>query len=73
MKNPEDFYEDDEPIEKILAAFERGPKGTTKRPAQQASSGPLAQIRWMREYLLRRFGPDGGHDPAPGWYERGGQ
>lgn len=28
----DDFYEDDEPVEKIRAAFERGEKGVTKRP-----------------------------------------
>jgi len=27
-----DFYEDDEPVEKIQAAFERGDKGVTERP-----------------------------------------
>lgn len=27
-----DFYEDDEPVEQILAAFERGEKRQTKRP-----------------------------------------
>lgn len=73
MKNPEDFYEDDEPIEKILAAFDHGPKGTTKRPAPQASSGPLTQIRWMYSRIQRRYGPGSGYDPGPGWYERGGQ
>lgn len=28
----DDFYEDDEPVEKIQAAFQRGEKGVTKRP-----------------------------------------
>ena len=27
-----DFYEEDEPVEKIKAAFERGIKGVTARP-----------------------------------------
>ena len=27
-----DFYEEDEPVEKIVAAFERGEKGLTGRP-----------------------------------------
>jgi hypothetical protein len=30
--DPDSFYEDDEPVEEILAAFERGEKGVTKRP-----------------------------------------
>jgi hypothetical protein len=29
-----DFYEDDEPIEKITAAFERGVKGVTAPPSR---------------------------------------
>lgn len=28
---PTDFYEDDEPVEKVRAAFERGEKGLTAR------------------------------------------
>lgn len=33
MSDGSDFYEDDEPVEKIRAAFERGEKGrTAKRP-----------------------------------------
>ncbi len=28
----EDFYEDDEPLEKIVAAFERGERGVTAPP-----------------------------------------
>ncbi|MEV7970698.1 hypothetical protein AB0O34_32620 [Sphaerisporangium sp. NPDC088356] len=30
--NADDFYEDDEPIEQVLAAFERGDKRLTRRP-----------------------------------------
>jgi hypothetical protein len=42
-----DFYEEDEPIEKIEAAFERGEKVMTARPRGQTvyldvpASGPL--------------------------------
>jgi hypothetical protein len=32
MTPSSDFYEDDEPVEKIKAAFERGIKGVTARP-----------------------------------------
>jgi len=32
-----------------------------------------AQIRWMHEYIQRRYGPGSGYDPSPGWYERGGR
>ena len=28
-----DFYEDDEPVADVLAAFDRGVKGVTQRPA----------------------------------------
>jgi hypothetical protein len=32
MSDPRGFYEDDEPVEDITAAFERGVKGVTRRP-----------------------------------------
>jgi hypothetical protein len=32
MTSGSDFYEEDEPVEKIIAAFERGEKGVTARP-----------------------------------------
>ncbi|MFB9882970.1 hypothetical protein ACFFMN_34065 [Planobispora siamensis] len=32
--NANDFYEDDEPVEKIVAAFERGEKRLTKQPTR---------------------------------------
>ena len=31
-----DFYEDDEPIEKIMAIFEREPQGATAPPVEAA-------------------------------------
>ena len=34
MTDPAGFYEDDEPLEKIEAAFERGVKRMTARPAK---------------------------------------
>ena len=36
MTNPAGFYEDDEPLEKIEAAFERGFKRMTVRPDRAA-------------------------------------
>lgn len=35
-----DFYEDDEPIEEVLAAFERGEKGVTRRPGFRIVDAP---------------------------------
>jgi hypothetical protein len=35
----EDFYEEDEPLEEVLAAYERGIKGVTARPAVLELSG----------------------------------
>lgn len=32
----DDFHEDDEPIEKIREAFDRGEKGITRRPHEDA-------------------------------------
>lgn len=36
----EDFYEDDEPLEDVLAAYERGIKGVTARPVALEQSAP---------------------------------
>lgn len=36
----EDFYEDDEPLEDVLAAYERGIKGVTARPSRIELSAP---------------------------------
>lgn len=33
----DDFFEEDEPLEKVLAAFERGEKGVTARPTPTGS------------------------------------
>ncbi len=41
MSEPGDFYEDDEPIEAIRAAFERGTKGTTGLPPEPPQSDVL--------------------------------
>jgi hypothetical protein len=38
----EDFYEDDEPLEKIIAAFEHGEKFVTARPAVTLDTRGLA-------------------------------
>ena len=32
MTSDSEFYEEDEPVEKVVAAFERGEKGVTARP-----------------------------------------
>ena len=32
MSDASGFFEDDEPVEKVRAAFDRGEKGVTKRP-----------------------------------------
>lgn len=32
MSDASGFYEDDEPVEKVRAAFDRGEKGVTRRP-----------------------------------------
>lgn len=39
-----DFYEDDEPIEAVLAAFEDGEKGVTSRPAPRETGTYAAEI-----------------------------
>jgi len=40
----EDFYEDDEPLEKIRAAFEHGLKGVTARPPKfDLAESPVLQ------------------------------
>ena len=40
----EDFYEEDEPLEKIKAAFATGLKGVTRRPAVVEISGPAQAL-----------------------------
>lgn len=40
----EDFYEEDEPLEKIKAAFASGLKGVTRRPAIVEISGPVQAL-----------------------------
>ena len=41
-----EFYEDDEPVADVVAAFERAPKGVTERPAEppaeEAEDDPAA-------------------------------
>ena len=50
----EDFFEEDEPLEKVLAAFEGGEKFVTGRPAPVAESSPS------------RLGPHGSRQRTPG-------
>jgi hypothetical protein len=40
----DDFYEEDEPVEKIKAAFERGEKHVTARPVRQTERGQTAYL-----------------------------
>lgn len=40
----EDFYEDDEPVEKILAQFRSGSKFVTSKPTTFELSGPAQAI-----------------------------
>lgn len=51
------FYEDDEPVEKIVAAFEHGPHGLTAAPA----GGQALDSAGFRLYASARFHlqPDG--------------
>jgi hypothetical protein len=35
--NDQDFYEEDEPVTEIVAAFKRGRKGKTRRPQPKAN------------------------------------
>jgi hypothetical protein len=58
----EDFYEDDEPAEEIIAAFERGEKFRTARPARlpriwqlvaEGLAGKLSYDEIMRQLLAR--------------------
>lgn len=44
-----DFYEEDEPVEKIVAAFAREPDGVTIKPATVAAAGDPRgkQATWM--------------------------
>lgn len=48
---PNDFFEEDEPVEDIVAAFEAGPHGITERPRpiRVAASG---QIQASATYLV---------------------
>jgi hypothetical protein len=41
----EDFYEDDEPLEEVRAAYERGIKGVTARPVTLERSAPRVLMR----------------------------
>lgn len=50
----EDFYEDDEPVEKIRSAFSRGEKGTTQRAtgdtAERDSGTPALSVTAWEEW-----------------------
>jgi len=40
----EDFYEEDEPLDKLKAAYASGLKGVTRRPAVVEISGPVQAL-----------------------------
>jgi hypothetical protein len=42
MGMPEGFYEDDEPVDDVIAAFERGEHGVTRRPVVIETAGLAA-------------------------------
>jgi|GEM_PF-4862528 len=44
----EDFYEDDEPLDDVLAAFDRGAKGVTAPPSGQNKTLPRFRSRTSR-------------------------
>lgn len=54
----QDFYEDDEPVQKIRAAFVRGEKGTTQRPTEAPSA---LSASWDSSSLVIEQGSFGGH------------
>jgi hypothetical protein len=46
---PSDFYEEDEPIEKIVAIFEKGAKGVTAPPEEAADDlVTVIPSRWLQ-------------------------
>lgn len=51
-----DFYEEDEPIEKILAIFDRGVKGVTAPPEEAADDlVTVDPSPWLRGRTGRRY------------------
>jgi hypothetical protein len=42
--NADDFFEEDESVEKIKTAFERGEKRVTARPVRQPARGQTAYL-----------------------------
>jgi hypothetical protein len=48
----DDFYEDDEPVEKIMAAFERGEKGVTASPSRGINE--TVMVPGLRPILTER-------------------
>jgi hypothetical protein len=59
--NQGDFYEDDEPIEKIQAILAKGPDGVTAPPAQAANVGPAES-----DSLAGEGSPEGGNGGSAG-------
>lgn len=55
------FYEEDEPVEKVVAIFEAGAKGVTAPPVEAAG-----QILEARQFLLVTPSPQGQTAMEPG-------
>lgn len=49
-----DFYEDDEPFEKIQSAFERGEKGVTERPGDLSRLGNAITDEAVAEQAVKK-------------------
>lgn len=68
----DDFYEEDEPLEKIVAAFERGEKGVTRPPdraAAESFQGDDLSIEQLREIADRGIHPVETVPPRQRWEE----
>lgn len=44
------YYEDGEPAEAVMAAFERGNKGVTMRPDESCTSGQVVPSQYYKAY-----------------------
>ncbi|HKB31434.1 MAG TPA: hypothetical protein VKD26_11420 [Streptosporangiaceae bacterium] len=67
----EDFYEDDEPLEKVLAAYKHGLKGVTARPVSLDLTAPPyyylpepSTRAWPASVSCRPATPEPIHVPA---------
>lgn len=53
--NSDDFYEEDEPVEKVVAAFEQGEKHLTVRPVRKLNHVDETQV-WVIRSMSRVLG-----------------